>query len=194
MLGDNETTKTASGPMTALLARIEAALSAEQCDVVRTVQSKLAALLQSGSLKLDGRFYRTKPDGYARRLLHRDDAGRYTVVVMTWSPGQSTPVHDHGGIWCIDGVVEGEVEVTQYELIEACDAAHRFEHRGAVRAGIGCTGSLIPPHEYHRMANPTSEPAITIHIYGGEIRECNVYSPQRDGSYRRELRTLTYSD
>lgn len=174
---------------------IEDALAAADSDhVVRTVQSNLAVLLRGAGLKLDDRFYHTKPDGYGRRLLHRDASGRYTVVVMTWSSGQSTPIHDHGGIWCVEGVVEGEVEVTHYELTEVCDPAYRFEHRGAVRAGIGCTGSLIPPHEYHRVANPTGKPAITLHIYGGEIRECNAYSLQPDGSYRRQLRTLSYDD
>ena len=174
---------------------IEAAVAAVDSDhAVRSIQSELAALLRHGSLKLDSRFYRTKPEGYARRLLHRDEAGRFTVVVMTWAPGQSTPIHDHGGVWCVEGVVAGEVEVTQYELAEKRDPAHRFEHRGAVRAGIGCTGSLIPPLEYHRVANPTREPAVTLHIYGAEIRECNVYSLQPDGSYQRQLRNLSYDD
>ena len=31
-----------------------------------------------------------RADSYARRLLHQDPAGRYTAVVMTWGPGQST--------------------------------------------------------------------------------------------------------
>ncbi len=27
---------------------------------------------------------------------------------MTWGPGQGTPLHDHAGIWCVEGVVEGK--------------------------------------------------------------------------------------
>src|SRR4030095_11912675 len=39
----------------------------------------------------------TKPDCYARHLLHVDPAGRFSVVVMVWGPGQRTPIHAHGG-------------------------------------------------------------------------------------------------
>ena len=61
-------------------------------------------------------FRQPRPDSYARRLLHRDPLGRYTAIVMTWGPGQGTPVHDHGGLWCVEGVVEGQIAVTQYDV------------------------------------------------------------------------------
>ena len=35
---------------------------------------------------------------------------------MTWGPGQGTPVHDHGGLWCVEGVVEGQIAVTRYDV------------------------------------------------------------------------------
>ena len=37
---------------------------------------------------------------------------------MTWGPGQRTALHDHAGIWCVEGVMEGEMEVIRYELLE----------------------------------------------------------------------------
>ena len=58
------------------------------------------------------------PDGYARRLLHRNDDLGYTAVVMTWGPGQRTPLHDHAGIWCVEGVVSGQMDVTQFDLVD----------------------------------------------------------------------------
>ncbi|NIM60620.1 MAG: cysteine dioxygenase, partial [Acidobacteria bacterium] len=54
-------------------------------------------------------------ESYARRLLHRDPELDYTVVVMTWGPGQRTGLHDHAGMWCVECVVEGELDVTQYD-------------------------------------------------------------------------------
>src|SRR5262245_54794772 len=46
----------------------------------------------------------TAGDHYARHLLYRDPGDRYEVIVMAWAPGQKTPVHDHSGIWCVEGV------------------------------------------------------------------------------------------
>ena len=42
---------------------------------------------------------------YARRLIHRDP--RFTIVAMVWAPGQATPIHDHSGVWCVEGVYNG---------------------------------------------------------------------------------------
>lgn len=37
---------------------------------------------------------------------------------MTRGPGQGMPLHDHGGMWCIEGVFRGSIEVRPYELVE----------------------------------------------------------------------------
>ena len=39
------------------------------------------------------------------------------MVVMTWGPGQKTALHDHAGIWCVECVVDGNMEVAQYDLM-----------------------------------------------------------------------------
>jgi hypothetical protein len=92
----------------------------------------------------------------------------------------------------VEGVVEGEIEVTQYRLDRTPDGKLHFEIQPSVQAGIGSASALIPPHEHHRLANRSDRTAITVHVYGGEILECHVYFPQLDGSYRCELRTLSY--
>ena len=53
--------------------------------------------------------------------------GLYTAVVMTWGPGQKTPLHDHAGMWCVECVVEGELEVVQFDLMEQADGRCRFD-------------------------------------------------------------------
>ena len=58
------------------------------------------------------------------------------AVVMTWGPGQRTPLHDHAGIWCVEGVVEGRMDVTQYDLVEQTHDAYRFEAKGCVHAAV----------------------------------------------------------
>src|SRR5439155_3712542 len=84
--------------------------------VPELVKSVLIDSLQCGSLAVPQAF-RTPVDGsYARRLLHRDPDGGYTIVVMTWGPGQKTALHDHAGIWCVECVVDGNMEVAQFDL------------------------------------------------------------------------------
>ena len=115
---------------------------------------------------------------------------------MTWGPGQGTPLHDHAGIWCVEGVVEGRMDVTQYDLVEHtdADAAYRFEEKGCVHAIVGSAGCLIPPFEYHTLANALDRPSITLHIYGGEMTACHVFEPTANGRYVRRERALSYHE
>jgi predicted metal-dependent enzyme (double-stranded beta helix superfamily) len=159
------------------------------------VKDDLTQLLAEGGLRLEARFRGVRPEGYARRLLWRDPELGFTAVVMTWAPGQRTPLHDHAGIWCVEGVVEGEMEVVRYELLAESGDSCRFAERGRVVAGIGSSGALIPPFEYHTLGNALDErPSLTLHVYGGEMDHCSVFEPQPDGTYRRRAKALGYSD
>lgn len=178
-----------------LTKRIETALAAtDPSAIVLRVRDELVAFLAAGELSSLERFRRVNLRSYARRLLHADPEGRYTVVVMTWGPGQSTALHDHAGIWCVEGVVEGELEVTQYTMESEAGGLFFFRAGKPLRAGTGSAGSLIPPHEHHTLQNITGQPSISLHVYGGEIRHCSVYSPQGDGWYSRQVKELWYDE
>ena len=114
---------------------------------------------------------------------------------MTWAPGQRTPLHDHGGLWCVEGVVEGVMQVTQFDLVEIVDDTYRFVERGRVRARVGTAGCLIPPSDYHVLGNAlTDRTSITLHVYGGDLDRCHVFVPRPDGRYERQERRLSYHD
>jgi 3-mercaptopropionate dioxygenase len=184
-----------SDGITQLIARIDDAVRLRDPDAItQRVKEELQAAIRARTLSLPDRFHRTRPDGYARRLLHRDDDLGYTAVVMTWGAGQRTPLHDHAGIWCVEGVVEGRMDVTQYDLIEDSGAGCRFEAKGCVHAAVGSAGCLIPPFDYHVLANALDEPSITLHIYGGEMTTCHVFEPTEHGQYIRLERALRYHD
>jgi len=178
-----------------LTERVQSALKlGEVSATAARVKSDLEEMIGAGRLRLPDSFRRTRPDCYARRLLHRDPTG-FTAVVMTWGPEQRTPIHDHAGIWCVEGVVEGVMEVTRYELVEASGEAFRFEERGSVEAGVGAAGCLIPPFEYHVLGNAQRDaPAITLHVYGAEMDHCHIFQPRGDGWYERQARTLSYHE
>src|SRR5690606_6793776 len=106
----------------------------------------LCRIMQDGSVVLPACVYEAAPDHYARREIHHSKELGYSVIAMTWGPGQGTAIHDHCGMWCVEGVWHGQIEVTSYELVERRDAQYRFESRGTMLAGPGSAGSLIPPH------------------------------------------------
>lgn len=174
--------------------KLDTAVEAGDPDVItQQVKRALQETLKREGIALPDDFLRPRPDTYARRLLHRDPAGRYTAVVMTWGPGQGTALHDHAGMWCVECVVEGEMEVQQYDLVEQNGNHYRFAAQECIEAVKGSAGCLIPPFEYHTLANRRADrPSITLHIYGGEMDHCHVFEPEGDGSYRRVERRLAY--
>jgi len=158
------------------------------------VKRALIDVIEGGALSLPEPFLRPVPDRYARRLLHRDPAGRYTVIAMVWGQGQGTPLHDHAGIWCVECVYTGRIHVTSYAVRGGNPETGivEFERQSEIVAGPGEAGALIPPFEYHVIANPDADTAVTIHVYGGEMTHCHVFVPA-DGGFRRQYRALAYT-
>lgn len=161
----------------------------------RNVKKVLIDIVTSGEQFIPARFLEPVPDRYARRLMHRDPQDRYTVLVMVWGPGQATPLHDHAGTWCVECVYRERIQVTSYSVFGGDPETDvvQFREEQVIRAGVGEAGALIPPFEYHVIANPSEQSAITIHVYGGEMTYCHIFEPLEGGGYRRKYKTLSYT-
>jgi len=172
--------------------------------ITERIKIELETFIPEEGLRLPQHFRTPLPDHYARRLLYRDPELEFTAIVMTWGPSQCTALHDHAGIWCVEGVVEGEMEVHRYELIEEKEPeVFRFVARGKAHACAGSAGALIPPFEHHVLANPRPDRvALTLHVYGGDMDHCSVFEPidpvdpigpSGGGLYRRHRHALEYT-
>ena len=178
-----------------LIRRLDGAVAVRDDETrCQNVKRVLIDVVGSGEQFIDPPFLRPAPDRYARRLLHRDPQGRYTVIVMVWDKGQGTPLHDHAGIWCVECVYRGRIRVTSYSVRGGDPEAGvvQFAKETVVLAGVGEAGALIPPFEYHMIENPDPAPAITVHVYGGDMTYCHVFEPV-DGGFRRRYKELTFT-
>ncbi len=176
-----------------LIRRLDAASAlSSTAAICEAVKSSLVETVAGHGLELPDGFTEASADGYSRRLLHA--AEDYSVVVMVWGPGQGTPIHDHDGKWCVECVYEGAIRVTSYDLVgNPGDEIVSFTKQQEVAAGRGEAGALIPPFDYHVMENTQDEVAVTIHVYGGELHGCDIYTPVDGDRYRRERKTLIYT-
>jgi len=113
------------------------------------------------------------PYAYTRTLLLRTP--RYEVVAMRWSPGSTSPIHDHGDSRCWVLMMQGELAVENYE----CD-----DDRSGPLAALRPTGNLAlaagqidfrgGPTELHRVQNPTGEIAYSLQLYSEPIERYTV--------------------
>ena len=164
-------------------------------EITSCVKDTLTRIAAAGTLQLPPAMTTPASDHYARRLVHRSPEHGYTVIAMTWGPGQGTALHDHAGMWCVEGVLDGSIDVTQYALLGEGGDRYRFEKQGTIQAGVGNAGALIPPFEYHTIRNASaSDKAGTLHVYAGEMTTCTVFVPSGDGTYERQQKQLCYDE
>ena len=189
-------TQTSHPSFSDLKPRLDEAVGArDAAGIAQQVKTALQDALRGNALRLPAELCEVRTDTYARRLLHRDEHDRYTVVVMTWGPGQRTALHDHAGIWCVECVVDGEMAVTQYDLISQTGDRYRFEPQSQITAARGSAGCLIPPFEYHTLGNARPDGAsVTLHVYGGEMDHCHAFEPTPDGAFLRVRKELAYHE
>ena len=120
-------------------------------------------------------------EGYGRHLLYEDEDYGFVVLAMCWPAGIAGATHDHG-TWGVVGVAQGSVMITNFERLDdgsepgCCDLRAHDQIVGR----MGAVGYVHPPElDFHRVGNACCEtPAITIHTYGRDIRECNVLCPE----------------
>ena len=146
--------------------------------IVREV-SKATKQLCSDDRWLDERYRIGDPDGYTRHLLHKDPRNRFIVLSLVWQPGQTTPIHDHS-CWGVMGLVQNSLEEVCYERLDdgsRPDFCELEQSRGT-DVSTGGVAYLLPPHdEIHRIGNTSSKPTISVHVYGRDLDEVNVFDP-----------------
>lgn len=155
------------------------------------LQDQVSGLVHRSALRLSERVHRPCGNTYARRELYCSPTLGYTVVLITWGPGQGAPLHDHSGHWCLEVVLRGQIEVTDFSLVARDDDRYAFTPGASYAVGVGATACLSPPHEHHTVTNPHDEAAVSLHVYGGSVQACGMFERDGDGWYRRRTRRLS---
>ena len=166
-----------------LIESIDAAVAlGDHTAVVQSLRSALCRIMREKTVELPSCVLDQVEGHYARRQLYVSPKHGYGVIAMTWGPDQGTPIHDHSGLWCVEGVWHGQLEITQYDLGERRGDRYRFTEVGTLIAGTGSAGSLIPPHEYHTIRNASdTDNAVSLHIYERPMTCCGIFDATGDG-------------
>jgi len=99
-------------------------------------------------------------------ITHRGAA--YEAPLILWPPGHATPIHDHAGLWGLELVLDGVLEVETYALSPHHDP--QLTSEGTVVLGEGDHASFSGVRHAHRCRNfSLRKPALTLHIYGGVL-------------------------
>ncbi|GAA4316351.1 cysteine dioxygenase family protein [Klenkia terrae] len=100
------------------------------------------------------------------------------IWLLSWLPGQGTPLHDHGSS-------AGAFAVARGTLTE------RVVSRGTGRTPHQSTADLAAgrvrffgPHYVHQVVNTLHEPAVSVHVYAPRLSLMNTYKVDETGLVR----------
>jgi cysteine dioxygenase len=106
--------------------------------------------------------------GYQRNIVKITE--HYEMVLVTWKPGQDTPIHDHTGSDCAFNIVAGESTETVYSLDEDGRAVTK-----EVRIYLPGTVCAADESDIHRVSNDTDVNLINLHVYTPPLTGFGIY-------------------
>jgi predicted metal-dependent enzyme (double-stranded beta helix superfamily) len=118
-----------------------------------------------------------------RRIALADPATHgYEALLIIWPPSHATPVHDHDGLWGMEIMLDGVLEVEAFDLSLA-EHPHLVS-RGTSVIGIGDHLAFSDADYAHRCRNLSSHrAAVSLHIYGGALDSYRSYHPEEAGRW-----------
>ncbi|KAL8381635.1 hypothetical protein RB595_005765 [Gaeumannomyces hyphopodioides] len=101
--------------------------------------------------------------GYTRNLVDEGN-GKSNLLVLVWSPGKGSPIHDHGNAHCLMKILRGELTETRYAhpregIEEPMTIISERTHKENAVAYMADELGL------HRVWNKGSDFAVSLHLY-----------------------------
>jgi predicted metal-dependent enzyme (double-stranded beta helix superfamily) len=144
-----------------------------------------------------------RTDKYARRLVHR--SRYFDVMVLTWAPGQFTPVHNHAGNCGWVRLVRGQISEETFRLVpgssmpDAAVASDPGARGGCVGleptgsgliTAVGAVATADRVRAIHRLGNPEGpggDVTVTLHVYSLPHDSCLSFDLERRTCTRRDM-------
>lgn len=141
---------------------------------VGQVGAILTNAILSNRLPLPQCFRWPRIDDYRTHLLYKADG--FNIMAISWAGGQSTPIHDHAGQWCVEAVVEGHIQ-TQSFRHRGREMGYHILHPIRVMENLkpGQAACWVPPFEFHQVKNRGPKRAVAIQVCGGPPTWHNCY-------------------
>jgi len=125
------------------------------------------------------------PYAYTRTQLLR--MPRYEIVVMRWSPGSISPIHDHGTSDCWVLMMEGALEVENFNRDDdGSGTVVELRPAEKISLALGDVDHRGGPRELHRVRNATEDMAYTLQLYSEPIHSYTVVD-----AHSRQSRIVT---
>jgi len=120
--------------------------------------------------------------GQGYRRLSLRDANDCSVLLIAWPPGHATPIHDHDGLWGIELVLDGVLQVESFTM--TVTPTLQLVPRDVMLLGVGDHTTFTEEDYAHRCRNLSAQrPALSLHVYGGVLERYRAYDKAAGGCW-----------
>lgn len=118
---------------------------------------------------------------YTRNLID-DGKGKFNLILMAWSPGQGTNIHDHSSSSCVMRTLKGSITEIRYH-VPVFGGNDDHDADAKTELGLGQEFQWTPGDVsyiddgigLHEMKNVTDVRAATLHVYWPPYNYCHRY-------------------
>ncbi|KAI1718125.1 cysteine dioxygenase type I domain-containing protein [Ditylenchus destructor] len=132
------------------------------------------------------------PNKYTRNLVDIGN-GKFNLILVCWSPGTASGIHDHSNSHCFMKVLEGSFLEKRYAWPESCGEegeAKPLIETGSETYTLNEVVYISDEIGLHRMENPShSDTAVTLHLYIPPFDHSQVFD-QRTSKRSRNVATF----
>ncbi|KAM3429176.1 hypothetical protein MY1884_002275 [Beauveria asiatica] len=102
--------------------------------------------------------------GYTRNLVDEGN-GKSNLLVLVWSPGKGSPIHDHGNAHCLMKILKGNLTETRYEFPQEGESSGPLKVITEKTYKENQVAYMADELGLHRVSNKGSDFAVSLHLY-----------------------------
>ncbi len=122
---------------------------------------------------------------YARNCIERTE--HFELILLCWEPGQSTPVHCHGGEECWVYVMDGKLTETHFQYDN-----NELITESAEMLGKGGKSFMCDDLGYHKLENTNGQRSMSLHLYMDPIDTCTKFNENSNNFEQVDLSYYSY--
>ncbi|CAM1511357.1 Fc.00g088700.m01.CDS01 [Cosmosporella sp. VM-42] len=102
--------------------------------------------------------------GYTRNLVDEGN-GKSNLLVLVWSPGKGSPIHDHGNAHCLMKILRGNLAETRFAFPEENEEEGPMKVISEKIYKENQVAYMADELGLHRVSNAGSDFAVSLHLY-----------------------------
>lgn len=150
--------------------------------------SKLRSLLEGYSSDSAhwSLFAHAEPTKQYTRNLVCEVPGVFNLLLLVWTPGKASPVHDHADSHCLMKILKGDLRERRYAIPSKPGHEGPLVKISDLNYGFNQVAYMADQLGVHDISNPSqTEYAVSLHLYfppNAALKGCHVYDLENGGA------------